>query len=52
MFSDRACCRAMTADCLACTADQTIEDWCKEHLEDRGCKGNNIGLIKILIDVL
>merc|ERR1712012_197471 len=32
-----ACCLAMTADCLACSASQTVEEYCVEHPGTAGC---------------
>merc|ERR1712088_202014 len=32
-----ACCRAMTADCLACKAGVPVEEWCTGHPHQEGC---------------
>lgn len=31
------CCRAMTATCLACAAEISIDDYCKENPKTVGC---------------
>ena len=33
----RICCRALTAQCLACSAGTTVEEFCKEHSDAVGC---------------
>ena len=37
------CCRAMIAQCLACTESQTVDDYCKTYPDTVGCpiKGSN-----------
>ena len=42
----RGCCRAMTADCRACSAGITVAEFCKSHPQVVGCKG-----IKICNDI-
>merc|ERR1712051_108925 len=32
-----ACCRAMTADCLACEAGVPVEEWCTGYPHQEGC---------------
>eukprot|EP00493_Phyllostaurus_siculus_P002414 UN02427 len=34
----RACCAAMTADCLACSENMSVEDYCKMYPETIGCQ--------------
>ena len=36
-YADRACCRALTADCLACTEGVTIEEFCIDNPDVEGC---------------
>lgn len=33
----RACCRALTAECLACNADMTVEEFCARNEQVIGC---------------
>ncbi len=33
----RACCQALTASCLACSAGQSVQDYCLRHPETFGC---------------
>merc|ERR1740121_3193869 len=33
----KPCCRALTADCLACSAKQTVEEYCAENPDTVGC---------------
>ncbi len=33
----RPCCRAMTAQCLSCVADQSVEEYCEDHPITIGC---------------
>ena len=35
----RGCCRAMTADCIACSAGITVTEFCESHPQVVGCKG-------------
>ena len=37
------CCRAMIAQCLACTESQTVDEYCKIYPDTVGCpiKGSN-----------
>jgi len=35
---DKICCRAMTAECLACTAGISISDYCESHPATLGCE--------------
>ncbi len=34
----RICCQAMTASCRACSAGQTVDEYCEEHRETPGCE--------------
>ena len=34
---DPICCMAMTASCLACSAGQTVQEYCRLHPETQGC---------------
>jgi hypothetical protein len=34
----KICCRAMTANCLACAAGLTIKEYCDENPTTAGCK--------------
>lgn len=36
----RACCKAMTASCLACAAGETIEEYCLGHKDTQGCEAS------------
>ena len=38
------CCKAVSASCLACSAGQTIAEYCEdeENQEVDGCKGNHL----------
>ena len=38
-YQDRACCRALTADCLACTEGVTVEEYCLRSPDTVGCSG-------------
>lgn len=33
----KPCCKALTAECLACAAHQTEEEYCAQHAETTGC---------------
>ena len=39
---DEKCCKALTAECLACTAGQSVEEFCRDeaHKVIVGCKSN------------
>jgi hypothetical protein len=53
-----ACCRAQTAECLACAENTTISEYCKENPDTSGCKNDNekfftfLGVIMIIIVIL
>ena len=34
----RMCCKAMTAQCLACSQDVTVEEYCRDHPRTVGCQ--------------
>ena len=36
----RACCRARTAECLACTLGQNVQQYCQSKPQTVGCEGN------------
>ena len=36
----RPCCRARTAECLACTLGQTVQQYCQSNPQTVGCEGN------------
>ena len=33
------CCRAMTADCLACASGMTVSEYCSHNSDTVGCEG-------------
>lgn len=33
----KPCCKALTAECMACEAGQTVEEWCAENQGSAGC---------------
>ena len=35
----RACCKAFTAECLACTVGQTAYEYCRRYPQTVGCQG-------------
>ena len=35
--NSNVCCEAITATCLACSADQTVEEYCRDHPDTVGC---------------
>ena len=37
--TERACCYALTAECLSCAAGMEIEEYCKQNPNTRGCGG-------------
>ena len=37
--SERACCRAATADCLACAASLGVDEYCYLNPDTVGCEG-------------
>lgn len=39
--NSQICCQAMTASCLACQANMTIEEYCEENPETAGCEELN-----------
>ena len=39
MNTARACCLAMNADCLSCSAGMDVEDYCNQNPSTYGCKG-------------
>ena len=41
-YQDRACCRALTADCLSCTEGISVEEYCLRMPDTAGCPGNNV----------
>ena len=43
MILDQACCRALTAECLACTKGQSIEEFCRDdaNKDVAGCESNH-----------
>lgn len=38
MNKPRACCRAMTPSCLACTKGQTVAEYCRDNPSTPGCE--------------
>ena len=36
---DNICCRAMTADCLACTYGKSVAEYCAANIDTIGCEG-------------
>ena len=42
----RMCCRAMTADCIACSRGTTVEELCKENPEKYYCRTNKDHVIE------
>ena len=36
-----SCCRAMTADCLACAAGLSVPEYCANNIETVGCEGKS-----------
>ena len=36
---ERACCYALTAECLSCAAGMELEEYCEQNPEKSGCKG-------------
>ena len=48
----RLCCMAMTASCLACNADKSIEDFCSIHQNIPGCPGEkDISVEDMMVEV-
>ena len=41
-YADRACCQAVTADCLACTAGISVEEFCLDNPDIEGCPSKYI----------
>ena len=41
-YEDRACCKALTADCLACTIGVSVDEYCVRNPDTAGCSGNKI----------
>ena len=37
--NERACCRAATAECLACAASLGVDDYCYMNPDTVGCDG-------------
>ena len=37
----QSCCMAMTADCLACSDDISVKEYCKIHPSTVGCENGN-----------
>ena len=37
---DRACCRALSADCLSCAEGITIDEYCANSPDTVGCPGD------------
>ena len=35
----KVCCKAMTAQCLACFAGQSVEEYCQANPSTSGCPG-------------
>ena len=43
--SDAACCYAITADCLACSAGLSITEYCNKFPDTTGCQGKCIYVV-------
>ena len=43
----RGCCRALTAECLACSKGQSVEQFCADEANKNvlGCEGRFIALV-------
>ena len=37
--TERACCYALTAECLSCAAGMELDQYCEQNPEISGCKG-------------
>ena len=43
----RPCCRARTAECLACTSGQNVQQYCQSNPQTVGCQGTVANTVTI-----
>ena len=48
LFTDtddrRSCCRARTAECMACSFGQSVQQYCQSNPQTPGCQSNKFWL--------
>ena len=51
-YADRACCQAVTADCLACTEGISVEEFCLDNPDIEGCPSKYIDTKQHILECL
>ena len=50
--TERACCYALTAECLSCAAGMNLDDYCKHNPDIVGCEGSRYFFANIFFMLL